>query len=98
MTAKTVTCIEIACDICGDQLDPERDEGIRHFTSIADAIANEQEEDPEYAWLIQPDGYAICPVDDENGVHEAARAALKPTAPAPPIPGQTEIPTQTTDD
>lgn len=97
MTAKTVTCTVIACDICGDELDAERDEGIRHYDSITEAINSEKDEDFEYAWIIQPDGYAVCPTDDENGVHEAARAALRPPPPAEQIPGQQQIPATATD-
>lgn len=85
MTARTVTCIAIACDVCDTEYDLEGEGYAQHFASVEGAVKDLADDE----WTVQADGYAICPCDDED--HAAARAALKPKPAAPQIPGQTEI-------
>lgn len=100
MTAKTLTCIEISCDVCEYRLEEDHD-GIEHFESIEEAIKNHATGESD-AWIIHPNGYAICPADfDED--HDKARAALiaekdaaLASSPAGQIPGQGEIATART--
>lgn len=75
-TFKTHTCVEIHCNVCGYTLD-EDDDGIRHFTSRAEAVEAAQ----HLGWTATPEtvfdegrafaGYAIC--STENAVHDGAR-------------------------
>lgn len=85
MTAKTVTCTAIACDICDTEYDLEGEGYTQHFDSLPGAVKYLADDE----WKVQPDGYAVCPASDEE--HDAARAALEPKPPAPQIEGQTVI-------
>jgi hypothetical protein len=88
MTATTSTCIEISCNLCTWTLGEDGD-GIEHFPTVEYAIQARSSTDPGN-WLITPDGYAICPAEDED--HDQARTELAPRLPASQIPGQQPIP------
>lgn len=85
MTAKTVTCIAIVCDVCDTEYDLEGEGFAQHFGSIEGAVKDLADDE----WTVQPDGYAICPCDDED--HDAARAELAPKPPVEQIAGQGEL-------
>lgn len=87
MTARTVTCIAIACDVCDTEYDLEGEGYTQHFASLEGAVKDLADD----GWTVQSGGYAICPCDDED--HDTARAALAPALPVEQIPGQTEIAT-----
>lgn len=92
MTAKTLTCIAIACDLCGETFTDEESGGIPHFDTIPEARDFQDAWDAEFRWTICDDGYAVCPADDEK--HDAARADLAPKPPTVQVPGQQEIPAE----
>jgi len=54
VTAKTQTCVTIACDVCGEQM---QGDFVYHFDSIADAQGAASGEE----WFIAVDGRALCP-------------------------------------
>lgn len=89
MSAKTTTCIQIACDICDELYDVEGEGFTQHFATIADAVKYVADDE----WKITDSGYAICPADDDD--HDQARAELEPAPPAEQIPGQQQIPAAT---
>jgi hypothetical protein len=39
VTTKTVTCVELSCDVCDEHLDPNDDGVITHFTSLDEAVS-----------------------------------------------------------
>lgn len=80
MSAKIVSCVTIACDVCGEPLRDDEDGIVPHFETTRDAAKWAAE------WLIGADGYAIC--DMPGPEHEAALAALMPMEPTPVIDGQ----------
>lgn len=90
MTLKQHACLTIACDICGETFTDEEQGATPHFDSAAEARAYQDAWDAEYRWTIRDDGYAICPLDDEEFSHDLARAALT-AVPDPQVPGQTVI-------
>lgn len=85
MSAKTVTCIQITCDVCDTEYDLEGEGYTQHFHDLPEAVKFLADDE----WKIRSDGYAICPADDEE--HRAALAELEPTAPVEQIPGQTAL-------
>lgn len=93
MTAKTVTCIEIACDVCGEHLDDQGEGSRQHFDNVADAAKGyappQEQEHWADEWIVWPDGYSICPSDDDE--HQAAREPLRPKPPVEQVPGQTAL-------
>lgn len=89
MTAKTLTCIAITCDLCGDPFTDESEGVIPHFDTVQEARDFQDAWDEDYRWSIQDDGYAVCTGDDE--AHERARAELAPKPPVVQVPGQTAL-------
>lgn len=87
MTTKTISCIVLDCDVCGDRF--EDDDGVYHLKTIGDFVEINADWDPDCRWLIQPDGYAVCAFDDES--HASVREPLKPKLPLPEIPGQLSL-------
>lgn len=87
MTITQHSCITLACNMCDAKLNEEFEGYIPHFTTVQQARDFQDAWDEGAKWVIQDDGYALCPEDDEQ--HAAARAALKP---AEQILGQQEIP------
>jgi len=97
MTFKTVTCIEIACDVCGEYLDEQNEGSRQHFTTVADAANGfkppQEQQHWIDEWIVWPDGYAICNSDDDE--HQAARDPLRPVQPAVQVEGQGALPIDT---
>lgn len=87
MTVKTLPCIAVDCDVCDERF--ADDEGVYHLTTVAEFIELNADWDPDYRWLIQPDGYAVCPDDDQS--HASVRESLKKHEPQPEIPGQLSV-------
>jgi hypothetical protein len=85
MAAKTVTCIQITCDICDTEYDLEGEGYTQHFHDLPGAVKFLADDE----WKVQSDGYAVCPADDDE--HRAAIAALTPRKPVEQIPGQGEL-------
>lgn len=85
MTSKSVTCIQIECDICGTEYDLEGEGYTQHFHDLPGAVKYLADDE----WKVQPDGYAVCPASDEE--HDAARAALAPKPPELQVVGQHEL-------
>lgn len=86
MTIKTVTCVELSCNVCGEHLDPGDDGVIGHYSTLAEAVSMATRAD----WIAHADGFAICDAEDED--HDAAINALMPPEFVPMCDGQTEIP------
>lgn len=83
MPARRVTCIVIACDVCGCVLDDE-DECVMHFATEDDARATAR----RLYWPVTT-GPWVCTADDAD--HTAAIDALLPPAPQPVCDGQTTL-------
>lgn len=86
MAFKSVTCVALSCNTCGEPLDPSGDGFERHYGDLAAAIDVARRCD----WIVHPDGFAIC--DTEDAEHSAAIRELMPPEPVPACDGQTEIP------
>jgi hypothetical protein len=86
VTTKTVACVELSCNVCGEHLDPNDDGVITHFTSLDEAVSTVVQS----GWIAHRDGFAIC--DAEDPEHDAAIAELMPPEFDPVCDGQTEIP------
>lgn len=86
MTAKTVTCVALACNTRGEFLDLSDDGGEQHFSDLAEAVASARTCD----WIVWPDGFAVCNTEDPE--HSAAIRELMPPEFDPVCDGQAEIP------
>lgn len=87
---QTVKVIEIRCALCSYVYD-EEGEGIGCFDSPEKAVKAVLMD----GWEQLQDGRVIC-ADDLSEDHVQARAENKPAEPVEQIPGQTAIPTTTT--
>jgi hypothetical protein len=89
-------CITITCNVCGDRLVDIYAGCTLHFDDLVEAVEAVETQDEwlgEHDWLIRPDGYALCPDDDRS--HAAVRESFTTQPPAPQIPGQTRLVTET---
>jgi anti-sigma B factor antagonist len=89
MTAKTSTCVALACNTCGEFLNADGEDGFQqHYDNLN--LAEAVDVARSFGWIAHPDGFAIC--DTEDPEHSAAIRELMPPEPVPACDGQTEIP------
>lgn len=74
MAIKTISCIVVTCDACGEAYG--EDEVIHHFDSAEEAA--DLIDDDDRHWCVRADGRAVCP--GRAGEHDRLRDALKAEA------------------
>jgi hypothetical protein len=86
MAYKTVTCVALSCNACGEYFNYDGEGSEQHYESLTEAVVAAR-----YAeWIAHPDGFALC--DQNDQAHREALAELMPPEFVPVCDGQAEIP------